>query len=1127
MAPPSYSAAELATATGSGHCPTPEQAAVIQAPPGPVLVVAGAGSGKTETMAARVVWLVANGHVEPDQVLGLTFTRKAATELADRVAQRLRRLRTAGIWAPRPDDEGAEVLGGTPTVSTYHSYAGRLVREHALRLGYETDSRLLSEAAAWQYAAEAVLRYDGDMSEVDRAESTIITAVVDLAAEMAEHLLSGAQVAEELDRLVAGIDATPLAPKATGLPDALARLRGRLRARRALLPVVEAFQRLKRQRDAMDFADQVALAARLALAFPDIGRSERARFRTVLLDEFQDTSEAQLVLLRSLFVAPDEPASVTAVGDPHQAIYGWRGASATTLTRFPEQFGHCGAPARVLALSTSWRNDRRILQVANLLATPLRRGGRLDVLELAPRPDAGTGDVAVARLGTYLEEATHVARWLKHARARSGVSAAVLCRKRSQFGPIVDALEEQGVPCEVVGLGGLLLTPEVEDLVAVLRVVADPSRGDALMRLLTGAMCRLGAADLDALHAWARERQWVRRRQDSGELGLVLPEDPAERDEDEPGEQPPGTLVELAPDAVDDPSIAEAIEDLPPVDWSGPDGQRIDPDARARVQGLAAAIRSLRGATGLPLADVVQQAELALGLDIEVLSRPEYTPDAARAHLDALADIAGAFTASADRPTLEGFLAWLDAALAEERGLDKGYLEPSPDAVQVLTVHAAKGLEWDCVAIPGLAVGTFPARDAGVRPVHDGTTWRARDADDPGWTSGISGIPYALRADADGLPVLRYAGACDTKELARWHAEFLRDGGRHTLAEERRLAYVAMTRARRRLLLTTAVWSTPKAVRVTSPFLQEVTDHAAELGVSVQQWADEPPADGGMDNPQAGEDRLVLWPTDPLQSRRSALVAAEATVRAELQQLMQDTSGPPERFEASGSMTPDPDAVDVEVLLAERAAAARERTPTATLPGHLSASGLVQLAADPHGFATALRRPMPSAPALAARRGTAFHAWVEQHYASAALVDVTDLPGSADPDGAAGDEDLPTMKAHFLASPWASCTPVAVEIAVETVIDGIAVRGRIDAVFPRDDGGFTIVDWKTGAEPSMGAARVRALQLGAYAVAYRRLRRLPADAVDAAFYYARTGRTVRPSLPGEAELLQLLRTVPA
>ena len=188
-----YSANDIASALDM-HTPTDEQRAVIEAPLAPLLVVAGAGSGKTETMASRVVWLVANGLVEPDQVLGLTFTRKAATELAERITQRLRRLQRAGLWTPPEDDDDAETLGGTPTVSTYHSYAGRLVREHALRLGYESESRLLSEAAAWQYAAEVVARYDGPMDAVAKAESTITAAVVDLAGEMAEHLLTPVEV---------------------------------------------------------------------------------------------------------------------------------------------------------------------------------------------------------------------------------------------------------------------------------------------------------------------------------------------------------------------------------------------------------------------------------------------------------------------------------------------------------------------------------------------------------------------------------------------------------------------------------------------------------------------------------------------------------------------------------------------------------------------------------------------------------------------------------------------------------------------------------------------------------------------------------------------------------------------
>ena len=172
-----------------------------------------------------------------------------------------------------------------------------------------------------------------------------------------------------------------------------------------------------------------------------------------------------------------------------------------------------------------------------------------------------------------------------------------------------------------------------------------------------------------------------------------------------------------------------------------------------------------------------------------------------------------------------------------------------------------------------------------------------------------------------------------------------------------------------------------------------------------------------------------------------------------------------------------------------------------------------------------LRRPMPAPPAVAARQGTAFHAWLEQPYARAAMMDVLGLPGSADDDGQV-EGDLDRMKQLFLASEWAERIPEEVELPIETVIDGIAVRGRVDAVFPRDDGGWTVVDWKTGSGPTGDEARVGALQLAAYTVAFARWRGVLPEFVDGAFYYAAEGVTVRPTIPGEAELAGLLATVP-
>jgi len=1142
-----HSAQAIAEALGN-PAPTAEQRAVIEAPMRPLLVVAGAGSGKTETMASRVVWLVANGHVEPDQVLGLTFTRKAATELAERIGRRLRRLRHVGMWTPAQEQDGAEVLGGTPTVSTYHSYAGRLVREHALRLGVEPESRLLSEAAAWQFAAEVVERHDGPMDDVPFAASTVINAVVDLAGEMAEHLLSPADLRAVIDRFETRVAGLPRgASRARSLPRPVADALGALRARRQVLPLVEGYLDLKRSRDALDFADQMALAATLSRRFPDIGAGERQRFQAVLLDEFQDTSEAQLVLLRHLFVADGELVPVTAVGDPNQSIYGWRGASATTLTRFPHEFADSAGDAQVLPLSTSWRNDGAILLAANITSGPLRAGSRVDVEVLRPRPGAGAGQVLAARLLTTEAEAAHLAGWIAHhwldARGRpTGTSAAVLCRKRSQFGAVIEALESAGLPVQVVGLGGLLSTPEVSDIVALLWVVQDPTRGDQLMRLLTGPWCRLGAADLEGLAVWSR----VLQRRQAARSRVPRPH-----------------VTDQAPDSADRLSIVEALDDLPSAAWVGPGGSRISPVALSRLRGLRQAIRALRSMTGMPLADLAGEAERALGLDIEVLSRPEHTPTTARAHLDAFADVAASFSGSADRPTLGGFLSWLDAAQARERGLDKGYIEVSSDAVQVLTVHAAKGLEWDVVAVPGLVEGSFPARSSSTTSFKD-SQWRMSPPADKGWIGGLSGVPYDLRGDRDGLPVLRWRSAADLMALQGEISDFISEGGRHGIDEERRLAYVAFTRARRKLLLTAPVWADPTTPRITSRFLTELVGHP-DLALRPVPWVPLPEPDGDSKpaNPRQSEPVTAIWPADPMAGRRAQLRAAVEEVQVAMAELelggdqrsaelddersaeldderwaeLDDQSSAQRRAPApaagrlgTADQLQGPAVVgrehELAMLLSERDSTARPRDIEVRVPRHLSASAVVSLAGDPTAFARDLRRPMPAAPAQAARRGTAFHAWVEQHFARAAFVDLLDLPGSADEDPA-DDQELPLMKQRFLASTWAGRIPEAIEIAIETTVAGMAIRGRIDAVFPRPDGGFTVVDWKTGTKPSGDRARVRSLQLEAYRLAFARQRGLALEQVDAAFYYAATGETVFPELSDDERLAAVLGSLPA
>jgi DNA helicase-2/ATP-dependent DNA helicase PcrA len=1103
----SFSAVRIAGLLGK-HPPTSEQVAVIEAPLHPSLVVAGAGSGKTETMAARVVWLIANGLVAPEQVLGLTFTRKAAGELGDRVRHRLRHLARAaardGLVVPglvgldaRAGSTGPGLLDvARPTVATYNAYAASLVADHAMRLGVEPTSRLLGQAAQWQLASEVVESWTGDL-DTDAAVSTVVEAVLELSGALDEHLLTPDAARVGLDGVLEAIRATPAGQPPRAPYAKVAELTRVLSERARVLDLVEDYRARKRAADTLDFGDQVALAARLAREVPEVGAGERDRFRIVLLDEYQDTSYAQLSLLAALF-SGGHP--VTAVGDPHQSIYGWRGASAGGLGRFPETFPileHApdGSETRRLAdvhqLSTSWRNDAAVLAAANHVAGPLRRAStRVEVPELVTRPDAGPGVVLAHVAATVEEEAAAVARFLaarwRPATAGSDrVSAAVLCRKRAQFTVLRRALREAGLPVEVVGLGGLLSTPEVVDLVAALQAAHDPSRGDALMRLLTGARTRLGAADLHALGAWSAEQAAGLARRHRSDAASRQPAEP---------------VVPVEGDVVDERSIVDALDELPPPGWHSRTGRSLTAVGRARLVQLAELLRDLRSHTYLSLTELVGEAERLLGLDIEVAARAGMTAGRARAHLDAFRDVAVQFSDGADSPTLGAFLAWLAAAQSHENGLDLPVTEPDPDAIQLITIHAAKGLEWDVVVVAGLVDGGLPAT----------RTQGPQGASDSAWLTGLGTLPYPLRGDRADLPDFACAGAQDPQQLEQRRRRFLRDAGEHQVAEERRLAYVALTRARSALLLTGAWWADAAGFRPPSLFLTEL----AEAGlVSTDHWADEPSK--GDVNPRAGEESAPRWPADPfglaadgsVLPRRAAVEAAAAAVRTAM---AVRTATPPATAPTPASRWDHL----ADVLLEERDRTAAPSSDV-ELPAHLSASAVVRLAADPQEFARALRRPIPLEPSPQARRGTAFHTWVEGWFGAASLVDVDALPG-ADDDSVPVDADQAALRAAFLATPWAERVPLEVEVDVETTVSGSVLRSRIDAVFADPDrpdvpGAVVVVDWKTGAPPSDPVqVAARELQLAVYRLAWSRWKGTPLEDVSAAFCYVGVGRTVRP-----------------
>ncbi|MFJ6284727.1 ATP-dependent helicase [Pseudarthrobacter oxydans] len=1177
---PRFSPEELSALLGEKNVPTPEQSAIISSPLTPRLVIAGAGSGKTATMADRVVWLVANGWVRPEEVLGVTFTRKAAGELASRIRAKLAALQRLVAQDKMAQDTVGRERGHTvfpegllssdalePKVSTYHSFASGIVSDYGLRLGVERDVVLLGGAQAWQLASEVVEAYDGEYGHFRAAKSTLVKAVIQLAGECAEHLQEPEDVEAWLMARLSDFESLPyLADKKKNPPQAAADLAGMLRTRASVADMVGRYAEAKRARGALDFGDLVALAARVAREVPLAAQMERQRYKVVLLDEFQDTSHAQLVLFSRLFGGGH---AVTAVGDPNQSIYGFRGASAGQLFHFVREFpvrletapqgseeGAAGerpaedtgtwAPAPTSYLTTAWRNGRSILAAANVMSESLGRaaaqrgpaggGGAVapEVPPLQPSPHAAAGSVVLGRFASDVDEAAALADDILKYRVTDfelkpdgspvPPAIAVLCRRRAQMEPIRRQLEARGIAYEIVGLGGLLDTPEIVDLVATLRVLADPGRSDALMRLLAGARWRIGPADLMALRDWSS--QLARRRGQAGAADDTVPDaEPAV----------------LEGDLTDTASLVEALDWLPREGWTSSNGRSLTPAARGRMLRLSAELRQLRGYLGDDLTTLLGEVERAMLLDIEVAARPGISIHQARRNLDAFQDAAAGFLRTSQRVDILAFLSWLEAASAEENGLEAPPSDVNREAVQLLTVHASKGLEWDVVFVPGLNAKDFPSDR------------------DSRWSSGSAALPWPLRGDRADLP----QWDLDQPDQKGWldaEKDFKAAVQAHGESEERRLAYVAYTRAKHVLWASSAAWVGSRSGRADmSQFLAELEPLAAPAreGLPVQAGI-HPRSVEEASLPEASPLTLDVevagWPYDPLEGPvdprtggrlrlgtgcRDAMERASARVAAALESMHHGRALPHERAlplpdagapanALSGQdnfmMVPAPQLSGPAAGWAREAALLLERRARKSsaqevhLPTHISASTLVDLNEDPEAVLWRLRRPVPREPGMSARKGTAFHAWVEEYFGSAGMLDLGEAPGSDDHIDAA--YDLDAMVATFRSSPWAHRSPAFVEVPVETRVGDVVVRGRIDAVFQDADGRWDLVDWKTGRRPSGPQLRTRAVQLAVYRLAWSRLKGVPLEDVRAAFFYVADNKIVRPHDLASADQLE-------
>jgi DNA helicase-2/ATP-dependent DNA helicase PcrA len=541
-------------------------------------------------------------------------------------------------------------------------------------------------------------------------------------------------------------------------------------------------------------------------------------------------------------------------------------------------------------------------------------------------------------------------------------------------------------------------------------------------------------------------------------------------------------------------SIIEALDEI----HSAP-AHRFSREGLRRLIEFSQELALLRRALHGSITDLLIEAERFLRLDVEVLVRDGW--ESGRRHLDAFIDEASRFQRNGG--TLGGFLRWLEVTDKREGGLKPASITVSNRAVQILTIHTAKGAEWDHVAIPGLVKGNFPS------------SGKKSDS----WLKNSGSIPLDLRADAlqfgfsFEFPPLDSPKAIDVSKALK---AFDEEWKSLRLEEEYRLAYVAFTRARHTVLATSSIYRDGSKERDLSEIYLWIKEH---LDLNDPAAILEDAVDDDGINPILANPRTAQWPAQSPRSQaiiESARLAASATAIDRTHLLSQELTSKLEESDRDLAASKAKDALSLIAEMQEWGG-----VQPVYLPDRLSVSALVALRSDPDSLALALRRPMPNVSNTFARRGTAFHQWVERYLQVATLFDdeifdpvsPTDIP-------------LEELKTKWLQSQWAHRIPVGVEFGFETLISGVVVKGRIDAIYSDTDGNFEVIDWKTGREKSGDDLAQAAIQLALYRLAYAKLHKIDIARVSAGFHYINENVTIKPAdLLDESQLSELISSV--
>ncbi|MBT1017817.1 ATP-dependent helicase [Canibacter sp. lx-72] len=1088
--------------------PSQEQKKIITAELGAqYLVMAGAGSGKTETLSQRVLWLVVNGYVKPTEILGLTFANKAKKELSERLQTRLALFitnasdRASGLNGEQKArvDELAKLKFAEgfnlPDVFTYDAFAGSLISEFGGNVGLRLNMNIISESQAQMLAYKMLKKIDHSLliNLGDSNTDEIIKNIVKLEETMTNNDSDEEIVSAEITKLVKlleGLTTGANTRTAQGKRDEVV---ADITYTKNLLPLVAEYRAFKRKNNMFRFSDQMATAKKIFDKSEHALNTIRNRYRVVLLDEVQDTSAGQTELLSKIFSG----LTVMGVGDPHQSIYSWRGASADSMSKFLEHYrGDKQLLGKQFSISTSWRNSEKVLEVANLIAAPLRKlvnvnsEMKMDVKKLKAAPNAEAGSVECEIYETSVEDVQNTAKKIKKLRdlaaaeGKEPPTIAILCRNNDPLPNYQKELQKIGVPAVVVGSGGMLATPEIMDLLSMLRILSDSDASSALIRILEGPRYRIGLGDLAELTNFARELQ----KADSKRI--------------------PESVVDTSKEHYERiVTNVLALDRLASLDSDSELLQDFSEEGILRLQRAAQDFRELRRYTTGSIPDLIMACVAHLRLDVELLAHPKFRDlSTGEVKIDPLSNIndfvrfVEDYLRANPAADLVEVLQWIEIAQRENDDPDKN-IEVSREAVQLLTGHKAKGLEWDFVFMPEMLY--FVPRETSI-----GELKKAK-------------LLPQLRKDSDSDSVAvpefkgmkRIADFINSNGSTGKYADYIASVKAEKVLERRRQLYVMITRAKKSLFLSGSFWKPGSAtanMRDKKASLAYLTEIETVIG-NIQN------KETKLDKNPLHDSGKVVWPLNPLGSRENKIKKAGDAVAELLNKARKGSSEPLAKLSL----------LDEELLREHKARSAG----VLDVKPHVNASSFYKLQENPKEYWRNNLRPVPEAPSRRADIGNRFHEWVERQYTTEigkslqiSGLETREVPHRSELNY--GTEHLEKMKQNFAESIWGNKQPLHLELALENPFADSSVRSRIDAIYEWEDdteqeSTIEIVDWKTGALPENTGNNIASefLQLQIYRHVYSQQYDVALERINATLFYVAENRVYKLKDLPAAEIL--------